>query len=126
MGFAEWMEKRFARGITKTMIRSYLKWRRAYPADSLKDVLRKTLGSRPGRAARDILNGPYGQAFWEKFDEHKNPLEDLIHMLVLHEYAINQGLETGVHVYAYRTGSATRMSDVIDEVFAGLKNELGK
>jgi len=84
MGLFEWGEKRFARGITKAMIRSY-KLHKQYDS-SLSDfeLIKRTLADRLGEPAKTLLADMDDDNFWNNV-AGKSFIE-IIYLLVRMEY----------------------------------------
>ena len=55
MGIFEWGEKRFARGISKAMIRSYKILKENNPSIDEFDLIKLVLSTRPGKPAEHLL-----------------------------------------------------------------------
>ena len=54
MGLFEWGERRFARGISRAMIKSYKLLKTNRPDLSEKELIKLTLSTRPGDPAYEI------------------------------------------------------------------------
>lgn len=65
MGFFEWGEKRFARGIAKAMLQSYKAFKSAYPHLSEIELIKKTLSTRPGIPAKTLFKDIDDDNFWK-------------------------------------------------------------
>jgi hypothetical protein len=65
MGLFEWGEKRFARGIAKAMIRSYLLYKKNNPNLNELGLVRQTLSDRPGKPAKELLSEIEDGDFWK-------------------------------------------------------------
>ncbi|MCX6722033.1 MAG: hypothetical protein NTY04_02500 [Candidatus Staskawiczbacteria bacterium] len=84
MGFFEWGEKRFARGIAKAMLRSYKSFKYAYPNLSEVELIKKTLSTRPGIPAKTLLKDMDDDNFWKNVAGES--FVEVINILVKHEY----------------------------------------
>ena len=65
MNLFEWGEKRFARGITKAMIRSYKLYKKNDPSLNELGLVRQTLSDRPGEPAHKLLTEIEDDDFWK-------------------------------------------------------------
>ena len=64
MGLFQWGEKRFARGIAKAMIRSFLLYKTNDPNLNELGLVRQALSDRPGNAAKELLKELDDNEFW--------------------------------------------------------------
>src|SRR3989344_1250215 len=83
MGLFEWGEKRFARGITKAMIRSYNLYKKSYPDLNEFELVKKTLSDRPGEPAKKLLTDIEDKNFFESMG---GSLTEIIYILIRLEY----------------------------------------
>ena len=83
--YFEWNEKRFARGITKAMFRSYKSFKYAFPNLDEREIIKKTLSTRPGIPAEELYTSMNDNSFWEK--TVLKSLTEVIYLLVCMEYA---------------------------------------
>ncbi|MFH0791829.1 MAG: hypothetical protein V1905_01285 [bacterium] len=84
MGFFEWGEKRFARGIAKAMLRSYKLFKNAYPDLSENELIKKTLSTRPGIPAKTLFKDMDDDNFWKNVA--KGGFVEIVNILVQLEY----------------------------------------
>lgn len=84
MGLFEWGEKRFARGITKAMIHSYLLLKANYPNLNERELVREVLSTRPGNPAKEILKDMDDSNFWQGIAGES--FIEVIYILVRMEY----------------------------------------
>ncbi|MEK7625196.1 MAG: hypothetical protein AAB467_02480, partial [Patescibacteria group bacterium] len=79
----EWGEKRFARGITNVMTRSYKAYKNHYPNLNDFELLKMTLADRPGEPAKKLLGDLQDFNFYEEMGGN---LLEIIYLLVRLEY----------------------------------------
>jgi len=84
MGFFEWGEKKFARGIAKAMLRSYKSFKSAYPNLSEIELIKKTLSTRPGIPAKTLFKDVDDDNFWKNVAG--GSFVEIINILVRLEY----------------------------------------
>ncbi len=65
MGLFEWGEKRFARGISRSMIRTYKLLKVNQPNLNEKELIKVTLSTRFGTPAQEISKNIDDLNFWE-------------------------------------------------------------
>ena len=80
-------EKRFARGISRAMIRSYKLYKQSDSSFSEFELVKKTLSDRPGRAAEILQVNIEGSNYWENIV--KSSFVEIIFTLVYIEYLEN-------------------------------------
>ena len=84
MGLFEWGEKRFARGIARAMIRSYILYKENDPNLNELGLIRQTLSDRPGEPAKNLLAEIEDNNFWENIAS--GTFFGVIYLLVRLEY----------------------------------------
>jgi len=84
MGIFEWGEKRFARGIAKAMIRSYILFKKDDPSLDEVQLTRCALSTRPGVPAKELLHDMGSNDFWITIAGSR--FTGVIYLLVRMEY----------------------------------------
>ncbi len=84
MGLFEWGERRFARGIAQSMIRSYKLLKAGHSDLSERELIKIMLSTRPGSPAQKIFKDIDDTNFWEQVVVES--FAEIVYILIRLEY----------------------------------------
>jgi hypothetical protein len=103
MGIFEWGERRFARGIAKAMLRSYMSFKQKGQNINEVDLVKLALSTRSGQPAKQLLEDMDEHDFW--VNVVGSDFSQVIFLLVRMEYI------------EYMNGSLNAEDEVTNSIF---------